>query len=112
MDPLAAVEKQDQPFAKLLGIRYVSASPERVTAEIVVRDDLCTIPAVAHGGVLMAFADTLGAVATILNLPPGLRPRPWNPRPTSSPRRRLVPRSPASACHSTAGNGLRPGKLA
>jgi len=36
-----------------------------------VRDDLCTRPAVLHGGAIMAFADTLGAAATVLNLPPG-----------------------------------------
>jgi uncharacterized protein (TIGR00369 family) len=61
----------DLPLARLLGIRYLSRAPDRVTAELVVREDLCTIPAVAHGGALMAFADTLGAVATVLNLPPG-----------------------------------------
>jgi 1,4-dihydroxy-2-naphthoyl-CoA hydrolase len=32
---------------------------------------LCTRPAVLHGGAIMAFADTLGAAATILNLPDG-----------------------------------------
>ena len=36
-----------------------------------VREDLCTRPAVLHGGALMAFADTLGATGTILNLPGG-----------------------------------------
>jgi uncharacterized protein (TIGR00369 family) len=61
----------DLPFARLLGIRYLSTSAEKVMAELVVREDLCTIPAVAHGGALMAFADTIGAVATVLNLPPG-----------------------------------------
>lgn len=71
MDPLAAVQQQTPPFAALLGMRFVSAAPERVTAELTVRDDLCTLPAIAHGGVLMAFADTLGAAATMLNLPPG-----------------------------------------
>ena len=59
------------PFAELLGIRYVSASAERLTAELTVRDQLCTHPAVLHGGALMAFADTLGACATVLNLPEG-----------------------------------------
>ena len=59
------------PFAKLLGIEITGAEADRVTAELTVRDELCTIPAVAHGGVYMAFADTLGAVATILNLPEG-----------------------------------------
>jgi uncharacterized protein (TIGR00369 family) len=61
----------DLPFARLLGIRYLSTSAEKVMAELVVREDLCTIPAVAHGGALMAFADTIGAVATVLNLPAG-----------------------------------------
>lgn len=59
------------PFARLLGIRYLSTSPERVSAELVVREDLCTAGPIAHGGVLMAFADTLGAVATVLNLSGG-----------------------------------------
>ena len=59
------------PFGKLLGIRYLSIAPERVTAEMTVREDLCTAPAVAHGGTLMAFADTLGAAATVVNLPEG-----------------------------------------
>jgi len=36
-----------------------------------VRVDLCTVPAVLHGGAVMAFADTLGAMGTIVNLPQG-----------------------------------------
>ena len=59
------------PFADLLGIRIVDSSPDKVTGELIVRDDLCTIPAVLHGGAAMALADTLGAIATVLNLPPG-----------------------------------------
>lgn len=59
------------PFAALLGIEIVSASPDKVTAHLLVRDDLCTRPAVLHGGAAMAFADTLGAIATVLNLRDG-----------------------------------------
>lgn len=59
------------PFAKLLGIEILNATPDKVTAEMVVREDLCTRPAVLHGGAAMAFADTLGAVATLLNLKEG-----------------------------------------
>ena len=59
------------PFAKLLGIEIREASPEKVTAEMVVRDELCTRPAVLHGGAIMSLADTLGAVATMLNLSEG-----------------------------------------
>ena len=71
MDPLALLTEKKLPFAQLLGIRYTAAAPERVTAEMPVREDLCTASAVAHGGAIMAFADTLGAAGTILNLPAG-----------------------------------------
>jgi 1,4-dihydroxy-2-naphthoyl-CoA hydrolase len=71
MTDLERLQQTMLPFAELLGMRYLSASKERVTAELTVRDDLCTRPAVLHGGAIMAFADTLGAMATVLNLPEG-----------------------------------------
>ena len=70
-DLVALLQERMPSFSKLLGIRFVSAAPERVTAEMAVREDLCTIPAILHGGALMAFADTLGAYATVINLPEG-----------------------------------------
>jgi uncharacterized protein (TIGR00369 family) len=71
-DQLGALQARLQPFFPgLLGIRLTSAEPDRVTAELTVRDDLCTVPGVLHGGAIMAFADTLGAVGTVLNLPEG-----------------------------------------
>jgi 1,4-dihydroxy-2-naphthoyl-CoA hydrolase len=70
MDDLERLNQSPLPFAALLGIHFTSATPERVTAELLVRDDLCTRPAILHGGAIMAFADTIGAAATILNLPP------------------------------------------
>ncbi|HUJ98968.1 MAG TPA: PaaI family thioesterase [Stellaceae bacterium] len=71
MNDLERLQQMPLPFASLLGIRYVSAGKERVTAELPVREELCTRPAVLHGGAIMAFADTLGAAATVLNLPEG-----------------------------------------
>jgi len=71
MEPLERLARLRLPFAELLGIRYTAASKDSVAAELVVRDDLCTVPAVLHGGAIMAFADTLGAAATLLNLPEG-----------------------------------------
>ena len=70
-DSLAKLNESMLPFAKLLGVRFVSASPESVIAEMDVREDLCTSPPVLHGGAMMAFADTLGACATLLNLREG-----------------------------------------
>jgi 1,4-dihydroxy-2-naphthoyl-CoA hydrolase len=71
MDSETGLEKERLPFADLLGVKILTAEAERVTAEMVVREDLCTNPAVLHGGAVMAFADTLGARATILNLRDG-----------------------------------------
>jgi 1,4-dihydroxy-2-naphthoyl-CoA hydrolase len=71
VEPIDKLKQNELPFAKLLGIKLLSAAPDRVTAEMMVRDDLCTNPAVLHGGALMALADTLGAWATILNLGDG-----------------------------------------
>jgi uncharacterized protein (TIGR00369 family) len=59
------------PFSKLMGLTIVSVAPDCVQAELPVREELCTRPPVLHGGALMAFADTLGAVATVANLPDG-----------------------------------------
>ena len=59
------------PFAELIGVEFVEATADRVVAEMTVRENLCTRPAVMHGGAIMAFADTLGAAGTILNLPAG-----------------------------------------
>ena len=59
------------PFAKLMGIDVVSVTPDLVIGELKVREDLCTRPNVLHGGATMAFADTIGAVATVANLREG-----------------------------------------
>jgi len=61
------------PFATLLGIQIIESSRDKVLAELQVKEELCTIPAVLHGGAAMSLADTLGAIATVLNLPPGAR---------------------------------------
>ncbi len=59
------------PFAELLGVCVTAVTAERIVAEMVVRPELCTTPAVLHGGAVMAFADTLGALGTLANLPAG-----------------------------------------
>src|SRR5260221_750092 len=71
MDAIEQLNRDKLPFAKLLGIRFVAATPECVTAEMLVREDMCTRPAILHGGAMMALADTLGGCATSLNLRDG-----------------------------------------
>ena len=60
-------------FPGLMGVRLMEVTPERVVASMEVRPDLCTTGNVLHGGAIMAFADTLGAIGTIANLPKDAR---------------------------------------
>jgi len=60
-------------FPGAMGVRVTELAPERVVAEMLVRPDLCTAGGILHGGAYMAFADTLGAVGTLVNLPEGKR---------------------------------------
>jgi uncharacterized protein (TIGR00369 family) len=71
MDAAAVSDLFRGTLAELLGIRFVEATPDRVVAELDYRDELTTVGGSLHGGTLMAFADTIGAVATVLNLPEG-----------------------------------------
>jgi len=60
-------------FAKLMGMKIIEVSRERVLAELFVRDDLENRMGILHGGAIMAFADNLGGTATTANLRPGER---------------------------------------
>jgi 1,4-dihydroxy-2-naphthoyl-CoA hydrolase len=71
VDPAVISERFRGTLVELLGIRFVEASPDRLVAELPYREELTTIGGSLHGGTLMAFADTVGAAATMLNLPPG-----------------------------------------
>ncbi len=74
MPELASLQTLLAPlFPGLMGVRLVELAPDRVVAEMKVRADLCTAGGILHGGAYMAFADTLGAVGTLLNLKPGKR---------------------------------------
>jgi len=73
MDAAAIQQRMKGLLPDLLGIELSEATKERVLARLEVRQNLCTVGNSLHGGALMAFADTLGAVGTILNLPPGHR---------------------------------------
>ena len=66
-------EKVKGLLPDLLGIEFTDVTPDKVIARLTVRKDLCTIGDNLHGGAIMAFADTLGAVAAILNMPQGSR---------------------------------------
>ena len=71
VDPAVISERFRGTLAELLGVRFVEASPDCLVAELPYREELTTVGGSLHGGTLMAFADTVGAAATMLNLPPG-----------------------------------------
>jgi uncharacterized protein (TIGR00369 family) len=71
MDLATRLNSEPLPFAALLGIEVVSATPERIVGEMTVREEFCTRPAVMHGGAVMAFVDTLAALGTVANLKEG-----------------------------------------
>ena len=59
------------PFAGQLGVTLAEAGPDRVVAELRWSPRLCTSGGVLHGGVLMALADTAGALVAYLGLAHG-----------------------------------------
>jgi 1,4-dihydroxy-2-naphthoyl-CoA hydrolase len=59
------------PFAGKLGIEVDAAGKDEVRGRMAWTAERCTSGGVMHGGALMAFADTLGAVCAFLNLPEG-----------------------------------------
>lgn len=61
------------PFANLMGVEIVERTKDRVRGRLLVREDLCTAGGILHGGAFMAFADALGAIGGVLNLPEGAR---------------------------------------
>jgi uncharacterized protein (TIGR00369 family) len=59
------------PFAEFLGIKITEITPDRVTAELVVRQDLNNRFGIMHGGAIMALADNCGGTAASANLKDG-----------------------------------------
>jgi uncharacterized protein (TIGR00369 family) len=58
-------------FAQFLGIKMTHISPERVTAELYVKEELNNRFNIMHGGAIMALADNIGGTATTANLKEG-----------------------------------------
>ena len=69
MTLLEKIQSMKMPFAELKGVTFVEAEKDRVVAKMLVRPDLCTAHNTIHGGAVMAFADSVGAAATVINLP-------------------------------------------
>ncbi|MBC7578755.1 PaaI family thioesterase [Tardiphaga sp.] len=70
MSFLDKISSLAMPFSVSMGVTFTEAEPERVVATMLVREDLCTVGHMIHGGAVMALADAVGAAATVINLPP------------------------------------------
>jgi 1,4-dihydroxy-2-naphthoyl-CoA hydrolase len=71
MDMVERIQQELPPLPRWMGLRVTVAEPERVVAELTVREELCTSGSIMHGGAVMAFADTVGAIGTVVNLREG-----------------------------------------
>jgi uncharacterized protein (TIGR00369 family) len=71
MDLAERMQRELPPLPRWMGLKVTVAEPERVVAELTVREELCTSGSIMHGGAVMAFADTVGAIGTIVNLREG-----------------------------------------
>ena len=69
MSLLEKIQGMKMPFAELKGVKFTEADKDRVVAKMIVRADLCTLHHTIHGGAIMALADSVGAAATVINLP-------------------------------------------
>ncbi len=70
MTPLEKIKSMPMPLAVMMGVTFTEAAQDQVVATMLVRDDLCTLNGSIHGGAVMAFADSVGAAVTFVNLPP------------------------------------------
>ncbi len=59
------------PLMKLLGCVVTKVEPDCIEARLLAREDMGNGSGILHGGAYMAFADYLGALGTVVNLPKG-----------------------------------------
>jgi uncharacterized protein (TIGR00369 family) len=67
---LAAL-RDAMPYAALVGIELLEATPELVRGRLDWSAERCTAGGLMHGGAAMSLADSCGGVCAFLNLPAG-----------------------------------------
>jgi uncharacterized protein (TIGR00369 family) len=63
--------RDSMPYAALLGIELLEATPELVRGKLDWSPELCTAGGLMHGGAEISLADSCGGVCAFLNLPMG-----------------------------------------
>jgi uncharacterized protein (TIGR00369 family) len=66
-DPVVPLERT---FDALIGLRVVESGPERVRAEVDVRDELKQHMGLVHGGVFASIAESIASMATAMAVLP------------------------------------------
>jgi 1,4-dihydroxy-2-naphthoyl-CoA hydrolase len=56
MDELLKLTDTPLPFAENIGVKFISATKDKIVAELEVTPELCTVPAILHGGAIMTLA--------------------------------------------------------
>ena len=59
-------------FPRMMGMELTETGTERIVGTLAVREEITNGTGAIHGGALMAFADTLGAIGTLVNLSDGM----------------------------------------
>lgn len=70
-DDLTGLAHATMPFAEHCGLRDVVGDETGVSGKADWAAERCTIGGALHGGFLMSAADTVGAMAAAMHLPPG-----------------------------------------
>ncbi len=68
-DAATELVRTSMPFCATVGVSAAQSTPDRVVLMLPWDASLCTTGGVLHGGVLMALADSSGAMCAFLNLP-------------------------------------------
>lgn len=68
-EPRRMPANEQPPWAKRVGIRITLLTPDRVEAELLVREELGNGYGILHGGAIMTLADNLAGTASVANLP-------------------------------------------
>ena len=71
MDLLARMQNSLPPMIEMLGVELVEVGPDRIVATMEAREQFGNGVGILHGGAYMTFADFLGALGTVVNLPKG-----------------------------------------
>ena len=67
------MDSEQPAFAHFLGMKILKLTPDRLEAEILVREEFNNRNGVMHGGAVMGFADNLGGALSHANLKPSQR---------------------------------------